>query len=43
MSPRKSESPPTGPLQMSDIARMAGVSESTVSRALANNPAVAAR
>lgn len=34
---------PKRPLRMADIAHLAGVSESTVSRALADNPAVNAR
>ncbi|PKL99341.1 MAG: LacI family transcriptional regulator [Gammaproteobacteria bacterium HGW-Gammaproteobacteria-7] len=44
MPPRKrSESEPSRTLNMADIAKAAGVSESTVSRALADNPVVSAR
>lgn len=41
-APRRRVSQPPTNLQMSDIARLAGVSESTVSRALKDNPMIAA-
>ncbi len=40
--PRRRTSQPPNNLQMADIAKLAGVSESTVSRALKNSPLIAA-